>query len=186
MSHIYSIGYGSRTLSELLTLIKARDIQYLLDVRSTPYSRHTPEFNRDSIDSISQKYGIKYLFIGDQLGGKPRADNCYDEIGRVDYMKLSNEPYFKDGIDRLKVAISKNINVALMCSERHPEQCHRSKLIGYALEKAGITVLHIDENNVIQSQRNVIDRIANQSDIFGDDSLLHKSRGIYKSIKANA
>ena len=163
--------------------MKKYEIQYLLDVRSSPYSRHTPDFNRDSIESISKKYNIKYVFMGDQLGGKPQADDCYDEIGRVDYKKLSNEPYFKNGINRLKLATAKNINVVLMCSERHPEECHRSKLIGDALEKDGVHIFHIDENNSIQTQENIINRIVNQSDMFGDDSLLHKSRGAYKGIK---
>lgn len=186
MADAYSIGYGNRELGEFLELVAARRIRYLLDIRSSPYSRFSPDFNKEGLERACAAKGIKYVFVGEQLGGRPQTDSCYDEEGRVDYCRLAQEPYFLDGIQRLETAIAKDIDFVLMCSELRPEQCHRSKLIGKVLEEHGIRLRHIDADGSVVDQTSVIERITGgQKDLFGETPEVSKSRGSYRTIQSN-
>jgi uncharacterized protein (DUF488 family) len=154
---IYTIGYGARSLADFLELLKAHDIAYLLDVRSTPYSRFKPEFSKDALAQALQAHGIRYLHLGDQLGGQPDDPSCYED-GKVQYAVVKRLPGYREGIDRLERAYMQGLRVALMCSEGKPELCHRSKLLGQSLKERGIPVVHIDEDDRLLSQDDVIAR----------------------------
>ena len=186
MTNAYSIGYGNRKIEELLDIVEAHGIRYLLDIRSSPYSRYSPEFNKEALERACVERAIKYVFVGDQLGGRPQTVRCYDAEGRVDYCKLATEPYFVEGIQRLKTAIAKDIDFVLMCSELRPEQCHRSKLIGKVLAERGIRLRHIDADGRLVEQATVIERITGgQLDLFGENPQVLRSRGIYRTIEIN-
>jgi uncharacterized protein (DUF488 family) len=186
MAEAYSIGYGNRELEEFLKLVESYGIRYLLDVRSSPYSRFSPDFNQASLEHACAAKRIKYVFVGDQLGGRPQKDRCYDDEGRVDYTRLAEEPYFVEGVRRLETAIAKNLDFVLMCSELRPEQCHRSKLIGKVLEDHGIRLRHIDADGGLVDQAAVIERITGgQRDLFGDAPDVSRSRGSYRTIQNN-
>jgi uncharacterized protein (DUF488 family) len=166
---LYTIGHGSRNSSDFLALLKEYGIEYLADVRSIPYSRFHPQFNRNALDSFLAQHGIKYVFMGDELGGRPKDMSCYTE-GKIDYDVLKTKAFFKDGIARLKAAYYKDINLAIMCSERDPCECHRSKLIGQVLAADQIIVQHIDEHGKIKDHATVIDEISKgqlPKDLFG-------------------
>jgi uncharacterized protein (DUF488 family) len=167
---LYTIGHGSRKSADFLALLKEYGIEYLVDVRSFPSSRFHPQFNRNALESFLAQHGIRYIFMGDELGGRPKDVSCYDQEGKIDYDILKTKEFFKNGIDRLKTAFNKNINVAIMCSERNPCECHRSKLIGEVLAADDITVDHIDEQGKIKSHSTVISEInkgRSQGDLFG-------------------
>ncbi|WP_242674840.1 DUF488 domain-containing protein [Niastella populi] len=85
-----------------------------------------------------------------ELGGRPKDATCYDSEGKIDYELVKTKDYFIKGIDRLKTAYEKDINVAIMCSERNPAQCHRSKLIAGVLVADDIIVQHIDETGKLK------------------------------------
>ena len=177
---IYTIGYGRREVEELLAVLQANQIQYLLDVRSKPYSSYKPEFSKNALQRFLETNGIRYLFMGDVLGGLPDDEACYTD-GKVDYEKLGERPYFKAGIERLHNASRQGQRVALMCSEGKPENCHRSKLIGQTLTSEGIDVLHIDEQDVVISQKDVLLRLTGgQPSLFGDDFFSFTSRKRYR------
>jgi uncharacterized protein (DUF488 family) len=150
---LYSIGHGSRKQEELLELLKKYKIDHLADVRSRPYSRFHPQYNKEHLKDFLQQHGITYIFMGDELGGRPNDPSCYDEEGKVDYKSLSEKEFFKKGIERLKVAHAKNIALAIMCSERDPKMCHRSKLIGKVLNEKDIPIKHIDEFGKLRDQQ---------------------------------
>ena len=78
---IYTIGYGSRSIEQFVEVLQRYKIAYLVDVRSAPYSRYKPEFSKVELASELQRHGIRYLFMGDTLGGRPNDENCYDEDG---------------------------------------------------------------------------------------------------------
>ena len=90
--------------------------------------------------------GIKYVYMGDTLGGRPDSQLCYKD-GKVDYEIVRVQPFFYEGIRRLKDAWNLDLTIVLLCSERKPEMCHRSKLIGESLRTSDIEVMHIDEND---------------------------------------
>lgn len=155
---IYTIGYGARDMHSFLGVLQSNQIQYLIDVRSSPYSRYKPEFSKHALQTALRANGIRYLFLGDTLGGRPADDACYTD-GKPDYEKLAGKPAFQGSINRLLTASHQGQRVALMCSEGKPENCHRSKLIGQVLTEKGIEVLHIDEVDAILSQKDILLRM---------------------------
>jgi uncharacterized protein (DUF488 family) len=177
---IYTIGYGARDLEELLSALKANHIQYLLDVRTNPYSSYKPEFSKNALKIFLEANDVRYLFVGDSLGGQPADQSCYTD-GKVDYEKVSQKQFYRAGIERLHKASKIGQRVVLMCSEGKPENCHRSKLIGKTLTNDGIEVLHIDEHDVVITQKDVLLRLTGgQPSLFGDDFFKFTSRKRYQ------
>lgn len=147
---IYTIGYGNRSVDEFIEALQEHEIAYLIDVRSAPYSRYKSEFSREPLEAELQRQGVRYVFMGDTLGGQPDDEECYDVNGKVDYERVKKTERYQFGIKRLQTAVAKKQCVALMCSEGKPENCHRSKLIGETLEEKNIRVTHIDESDELQ------------------------------------
>lgn len=173
---LHSIGYGARTFDQLVAALSAHRIEYLLDVRTSPYSKFKPEFAREPLEAALKTHGIRYVFVGDQLGGQPRDPDCYTD-GKVDYEKVCQQPFFQTGLERLRKAHEQHLRAALMCSEGRPEQCHRSKMIGEALAAAGVPLRHIDEDGQLLTQTQVMDRLTGgQLDFFGGPTQTSRKR----------
>lgn len=169
---IYSIGHGIKKIEQFIRELKSYDISYLIDVRTNPYSRHNPQFNESLIKLDLEQVGIKYVFMGDTLGGLPSDRTCYTD-GKVDYNLIKDKEFFIEGINRLIIAYRKNLNVVIMCSESKPEECHRSKLIGQELLKRDIPLVHIISTNKTRSQIDVMNKLTkgmNQVDLFGNET----------------
>ncbi|MCX6930251.1 MAG: DUF488 domain-containing protein [Verrucomicrobia bacterium] len=173
---LFTIGYGARTLEQFLAALKANRIEYLIDVRTAPYSKFKSEFSKDLLQYHVERAGLRYLFMGDTLGGQPKDPACHTD-GKVDYDKVRAQPWFQKGLERLRKAFEHQHRVALMCSEGRPEQCHRSKMIGEALAAAGIPICHIDEDGGLLTQAQVIERLTKgQLDLFGPASFTSRKR----------
>ena len=155
---VLTIGYGNRNLDEFLALLKHEQVKYLLDVRSKPYSRKK-EFNKKNLEATLKANGIKYVFMGDLLGGKPKEDESYCTGGEVDYNLLREQAFFKKGIERVQDAWEKGYQIVLMCAESKPQNCHRTNLLGEELSKIDIAVMHIDEHGKLRSQEEILDRL---------------------------
>lgn len=163
---IYTIGYGTRTIDKFISLLRSIRVDYLVDVRSSPFSKHNEDFSQSRLRHHLKTHGIGYVFMGNQLGGRPSDETCYTD-GKVDYDKVRNTEPYKKGIARLYVALEKKYRIVLMCSELKPQNCHRSKLIGQTLIQQGICIQHIDERDKFQSQEEIIARLTNgQLNIF--------------------
>lgn len=177
---IYTIGYGAREMDDFIAVLKGQQIDFLIDVRSKPYSRYKPDFSKHALQRNLQAQGIRYVFMGDALGGQPEDPDCYDEDDKVDYDKIQEKEFYEKGLGRLRQAWQNQVSVVLMCSEGKPEMCHRSKLIGRSLVDQGIDLVHIDENNQCISQEDVILRhIKGQPSLF-DDFYKYTSRKKYR------
>lgn len=156
MSRIFTVGYGNRTFQEFARILERHGIKYLVDVRSKPYSRVNPDFSKQTLERNLAQNDVKYVFMGDTLGGLPEDPVCYTPDGRVDYEKCKAQPNYQAGIDRLKNAANQDLGVAVMCSELKPQHCHRSKLIAVSLTELDVEVVHIDEKGEAISQAQVI------------------------------
>lgn len=156
---IYTIGYGSRTLEAFVAVLQRYGIAYLIDVRSAPYSHYKPEYSKEALAQALQTQGIRYVYLGDALGGLPNDPACYGEDGKADYNKVKIRPVYQQGIERLQTAFQQQQRIVLMCSEGKPEQCHRSKLIGESLDALQIPLAHIDETDALQSQEEVMQAV---------------------------
>lgn len=188
MQSLITIGYGNRSIDDFALLLSSNLVAYLVDVRSYPYSKYSPDFNREILQEKIGFSGVRYVFMGDSLGGRPNQSNFFGEDGKVDYLEAEKSSKFLGGIERLKKAVSQNLRLALMCSELKPEQCHRSKLIGRHLCEQGIDVLHVDENGHLLTQQQIVNRLTGgQSDLFGESVKITRSRAAYQSVvpKAN-
>jgi uncharacterized protein (DUF488 family) len=139
---IYTIGHSNVAVAQFVDLLRPYAIQVLADTRSQPYSRYAPRFNRESLKASMEHAGITYIHLGDQLGGRPRGAHYYRAKGAVDYARLAEAPFYREGIERLKLAAEDRC-LAVMCSEADYKDCHRYKLITRSLVKEGIEVHHI-------------------------------------------
>ena len=173
---IYTIGYGSRSIEVFLEVLHLHQFAYLIDVRSAPYSRYKPAFSKAALEAELQRHGIRYIFMGDTLGGHPDNADCYVN-GKVDYERVKTTADYRRGIERLRNAFAQQRRVVLMCSEGKPEDCHRSKLIGATLTAEDILVHHIDENDELQTQETIIERLTGgQLPLFGAETFHSRKR----------
>lgn len=180
-SDIYTFGYSNRTLKELIDILKANNINALCDVRSHPYSKFNPQFNRETFKEKLKENGITYVFLGEELGGRPADLSCY-ENEKVDYEKVEKSEMFNRGINRIEEALKKGYRPVLMCAEGDPLACHRAILVGKNLNSHGHKVVHIldrDKNETNEEMENrLINSLNLQPDLFGDpqkDSLFQRA-----------
>ena len=178
-SYLYSIGHSNKSVEELIRELRLYNIQYLIDVRSTPYSKFHPQFNKEQIEIAIENTGdIKYGYMGDVIGGMPKNSQCYTD-GKVDYEKMKEMESFKEGIERLIKANDLKYKTCIMCSEGDPKMCHRSKLIGETLRERGIILHHICKdqrgNTILKNQIDVINEVnsgVNLVNLFGETTNL--------------
>ena len=154
MGTVYTIGHSSHAAELFTELLAKHAIHVLVDVRSAPYSRYAPQFDREILQQSLQKGAVKYLFLGRELGGRPGNQDYYDRDGHVLYSRMTADPEFASGIERLERGISE-FRVALMCGEEDPAHCHRRLLVARVMIERGHTVLHIRGNGRVESDEEV-------------------------------
>jgi uncharacterized protein (DUF488 family) len=145
---IYTIGHSNHTWDTFASLLKVQQIEVLVDVRSKPVSRGARSANKRTLPALCEAEGLRYAFIGDSLGGKPGDPFAYDASGNPDYAKIAARPIFGDGIQEL-VSLAEEATTAIMCAEEDPSNCHRSLLIGPALEPLGVEMRHIRRDDSV-------------------------------------
>jgi uncharacterized protein (DUF488 family) len=148
--NVWSIGHSNISFVDLLARLTSQEIEVVADVRSMPYSRYTPHFNRDNLEKLLREQGLEYLFMGESLGGRPPEPELYDAEGHVLYRELAKNFRFRNGVDQLCIT-AESKRVAMMCSEESPEHCHRRLLIGRVLFEQGVDVLHIHGNLAVKT-----------------------------------
>lgn len=141
---IYTIGHSDHTTETFLDLLRRHAVTLIVDVRSQPYSRWTPQFNRETLERDLQNESIGYRFMGDTLGGRPSGPGLYSN-GKPDYERMEQVPAYQSAVDRL-LDLGQAERVGVMCSEGDHRQCHRHLLITQALLKRGARVIHIQPN----------------------------------------
>ena len=158
---LFTIGHSNHSPEAFTELLLRHDIDEVVDVRSSPYSRYTSQFNQDVLTGILSRAGeagIDYVFLGAELGGRPADRSCYDAEGRVLYERLADTDLFDDGIRRITRAADDR-RVALMCSEKEPLDCHRALLIARTLTERGAAVEHILADGSLENHEEAIDRL---------------------------
>ncbi len=168
---VFTLGHSNHGIEHFLSLLQTHRIEVLADVRSTPFSRFNPQYNRQRLEASLKECGIDYLFLGQELGARSSDPGCYED-GRVSYEKLARTELFKRGLRRV-VDESMSKRVALMCAEREPLDCHRTILVTRELEKEGVPVVHIRADGATETHRQVMERLVatlglTEPDLFGD------------------
>ena len=155
---VHTAGHSTMDQESLMDLLECNRTQMVADVRSTPYSRRVPWFNREKLAEALTKRGMDYLYMGDQLGGRPKKDRLYNHEGRADYRRMALEKTFREGVRQLSQAAAER-RVTLLCTERDPLQCHRALLVAHALEQAGVPVVHILGNGNKATHEKLMDQL---------------------------
>jgi len=138
---VLTIGHSTLSYQDFVQQLRDAKVTAIADVRSTPFSQYTPHFNRDTLPAELRQDKIAYVFLGEELGGRPNATQFFRD-GIADYEKMSRADSFAVGLERV-VEGAKKYRIALMCSEQDPLECHRCLLVGRALNQMGVTVRHI-------------------------------------------
>ena len=181
---IFSIGHSNRSIQAFIKLLQQHNIEILIDVRSSPYSRYVPHFNSTALASAIEQADIKYLFMGKDLGGRPERDEFYDENDHVLYNRVAESAYFLRGIQRLK-EIGRASRAAIMCSEEDPAVCHRHLLIGCVLAQQGVNLVHIRGNGRLQSEKQLAshgEKVSYGQSLWNEE-MSNQEENTWKSIR---
>lgn len=170
IERVLSIGHSNHDLAYFLALLKMHTVTAVADVRSSPFSRVAPHFNRDDLRDALRSEGISYVFLGRELGARSEDDCCYID-GVVSYQKIAETQEFKSGVQRL-VAGSKSFRIAMMCSEKEPTECHRTILISRVLESMGVSVAHILGDGTLEIHEHTMLRLLDLLDMPRVDLLM--------------
>lgn len=126
-------------------------------MRSAPYSKFNPQFNRETFANFLKSRGINYVFLGKELGARSNDPTCYVD-GKMRYDLLEKTALFQSGIERV-ITGAEDYRIALMCAEKDPLDCHRTILVARALEKCGLRVVHILSDGSLERHEDTIDRL---------------------------
>src|SRR4051794_8116259 len=95
-----TIGHSTHSAARFVELLRQHHVTAVADVRSSPYSRHVPQFNRETLRSMLRENEIHYVFLGKELGARSTDPSCYVD-GRVQYGRLATTSEFMEGIARI-------------------------------------------------------------------------------------
>lgn len=166
---LYTIGHSNHEMEDFIGLLKRYRVNRIADVRSAPYSKYCPQFNKEALAAALESEGIAYIFMGKELGGRPSDPCCY-ENGHVNFQRVAEREEFKRGIERLLADIQQYC-VAMMCAEKDPLQCHRTILISRHLKKHNVGIKHILADGSIEehteTERRLVGMLKEEPVLFG-------------------
>lgn len=158
MVQMHTVGFSNQPLERFIQLCKRHNIDAIADVRSTPSSRYTPQFDRGPLQASLKAEGITYVFLGKELGARPTNLKWYRADGRLDWETFAESELFRSGLVRA-INGAKKFNLALGCTEKDPLDCHRSILIAQQLCKQGVSVDHILANGKLEKHTDALLRL---------------------------
>ncbi len=161
-TRLYTIGHSNHSWDRFVRLLEDNGIMTLVDVRTAPYSRYNPQFNKENLESALAQHGIQYVYAGKYLGGRPADPACYksrmlptvnaDYLHEVDYHEIMKRPWFVQAVHRL-LELANEQTTVIMCSEENPAKCHRHHMIVQYLmvEHPEVNVRHIRGDGTVFS-----------------------------------
>ena len=154
----FTVGHSNLDFLQFVKLLQDRSVDLLIDVRSQPRSGRFPQFSQPGFDKMLQDAGIGYLFLGEELGGRPEDADAYRQDGVVDYRARRKSYAFQAGVERVWNELQR-ASCALLCAEEDPLECHRFLMICPELVRRGIRPLHIRKGSKIESQEDAENRL---------------------------
>ena len=139
---VYTVGHGTGSFGDLESRMAEHSITTLVDVRSQPYSRHAPDFNRETLDGFCRVAGIGYAWMGNHLGGRPTHPALLTADGHPNWDAVRRSPGYLAGIEEVLILAGAG-RVALLCAESDPSFCHRSTALAPSIEERSARVVHI-------------------------------------------
>lgn len=184
---IYTIGHSNYPVEKLIDMLKHYNINTVVDIRGTPYSKYNVQYNKETIAQTLKERGFIYIYMAKEFAANRENKISYNNEGYSDFEKVITEKEFLKGIERLKTGCGKGYNIALLGAMQDPIRCHRSILVGRSLRENGFNVKHILDDYTLASQENIEESLLNK--YFSNrnqltiDSLLGNSLGEEDMIK---
>jgi uncharacterized protein (DUF488 family) len=169
---VLTIGHSNHPVEHFQGLLSEHGVEVLVDVRSWPHSRYVEWVDRSCLPDVAQTVKARYLFLGEELGGRPEGPEFYDAEGHVLYGRVAESELFRSGIERLKKG-AEQYRVAIMCSEENPTSCHRRLLVAKVLLEQGFTITHIRGDGRCEVESEPINLSAGS--LFDDEESLWRS-----------
>jgi uncharacterized protein (DUF488 family) len=170
---VFTIGHSTHSQEHFLSLLRLQGITALCDVRSKPYSRVNPQFNREELNGCLRACRIKYVFLGKELGARSEDPACY-EHGKVQYERLAQTELFRLGLKRVQKGMEE-YRLVLMCAEKEPLACHRTILVARHLAALGIIIQHIHADGTLEDHTDALRRLAKTLNLREDEHHLFRS-----------
>lgn len=190
MGLLYTIGHSQHDFEYFSELLKKNSINYLLDVRSTPYSRYAEAYNREHLSGLLLGKNITYSYMGKYFGARPENTDLYNEEGYLDFEKVAQSDFFIKGMKNVILGLNRDNNIALMCTEKDPIDCHRAILVARAFELNGVKVTHILPDGKLQTQEELNERLLDmyfpnrtQLSIFNYNNIMDDEENIKLAYK---
>ena len=155
---VLTVGHSNHTLEAFVELLREHRAGVLADVRSAPYSRFNPQFNREPFAAALKERGIRYVYLGRELGGRSENSECYDEDGRIVFDRVAATATFKRGLARVVDGAARH-RIALMCAEKEPLECHRTLLVACELNNRRVEVDHIHADGSLEPHDRAMNRL---------------------------
>ena len=80
---LYSIGHSNQTFEEFLQMLQSQRINVIVDVRSIPASKYSPQFNKEPLRASLSRHNISYMHFGEEFGA--RRTDALDEYNNVKF-----------------------------------------------------------------------------------------------------
>ncbi len=155
---LFTVGHSNLEFDQFVGLLSNLQVQLLADVRTAPHSARFPQFSQPVLQRMLEAKGIGYLFLGEELGGRPDDPDAYRRDGVVDYRARRKSYAFGAGLERLLAELERR-RIALMCAEEDPLECHRFLMICPELVRADIRPLHVRGDGRIETQEAAENRL---------------------------
>lgn len=156
---LYTIGHSQHDVEYFVYMLQKYQINFILDVRSTPYSQFAASYNRENIKAILKNEDIEYSFMGKYFGARPDDIKLYAKEGYLDFEKTRKSVKFQNGVENVIKGIQSGNNIALMCTEKDPIECHRAIMVARTFFEKGISVQHILADSTLESHNELNHRL---------------------------
>lgn len=156
-TELLTLGHSTHPIERFIALLNGAGATAVADVRSSPYSRYSPQYSKDALRNALSGAGIAYTFLGKEFGARSPDPSCY-RSGKVQYQRLAQSTSFKEGIQRVSEGLKK-FRIAFVCAERDPIECHRALLVARAFSERGTSVAHIHSDGMLESQSSLESRL---------------------------
>jgi uncharacterized protein (DUF488 family) len=155
-ARLLTIGHSNHSLDRFLEILRTHAVTAIADVRSSPFSKFNPQFNRDSLETSLRNVSIRYVPLGAELGARRTEAECYDG-GMARYDRIARLPMFQKGLERVRRGLDAN-RIALLCAEKDPLTCHRAILVCRNLRDV-TPIHHILEDGAVETHAEAEERL---------------------------
>ncbi|MDX1649897.1 MAG: DUF488 domain-containing protein, partial [Myxococcota bacterium] len=177
---LLTVGHSNHALEHLIRLLRGQEVTTVADVRSVPWSRRHPWFQRAPLARALEEAGIAYLFLGEALGARPREPALRDASGRADFARIAATGRFRAGLARVRELAARE-RPALLCAERDPADCHRTLLVCRHLRRdPALRILHLLADGRLEPHADTERRLLRraglaQAELFADDDPVERA-----------